>query len=59
MHTHTRVDETSYLLDRAITADAGGEKVEVEAVQDLARRAQSRPGCTLRSESRGCRNRPR
>ena len=40
MHTHTREDETLYLLEGAITAYVGGEKIEVEAVQDLARRAQ-------------------
>jgi quercetin dioxygenase-like cupin family protein len=39
MHTH-REDETLYLLEGAITAYVGGEKIEVEAVQDLARRAQ-------------------
>jgi uncharacterized cupin superfamily protein len=26
MHTHTREDETVYVLDGAITADVGGEK---------------------------------
>lgn len=31
MHTHTREDETLYLLDGAITAYVGGEKIEVEA----------------------------
>ena len=31
MHTHTREDETLYLLEGAITAYVGGEKIEVEA----------------------------
>jgi quercetin dioxygenase-like cupin family protein len=31
MHTHTREDETLYILEGAITAYVGGEKVEVEA----------------------------
>jgi len=31
MHTHTREDETLYLLDGAITAYVAGEKIEVEA----------------------------
>jgi quercetin dioxygenase-like cupin family protein len=31
MHTHTREDETLYILEGAITAHVGGEKVEVEA----------------------------
>lgn len=30
MHTHTREDETLYLLEGAITAYVGGEKIEVE-----------------------------
>ena len=30
MHTHTREDETRYLLEGAITAYVGGEKIEVE-----------------------------
>jgi len=31
IHTHTREDETLYLLEGAITAYVGGEKIEVEA----------------------------
>ena len=31
MHTHTREDETVYILDGAITAHVGGEKIDVEA----------------------------
>jgi quercetin dioxygenase-like cupin family protein len=31
MHTHTREDETLYILEGAITAYVGSEKVEVEA----------------------------
>ena len=31
MHTHTREDETVYVLDGTITAYVGGEKIEVEA----------------------------
>ena len=31
MHTHTREDETLYLLEGAITAYVGGEKIEVKA----------------------------
>ena len=31
MHTHTREDETLYLLEGAITAYVGGEEIEVEA----------------------------
>jgi quercetin dioxygenase-like cupin family protein len=31
MHTHTREDETLYLLEGAITAYVGGEKIDVEA----------------------------
>jgi quercetin dioxygenase-like cupin family protein len=31
MHTHTREDETVYVLDGAITVDVGGEKTDVEA----------------------------
>jgi quercetin dioxygenase-like cupin family protein len=31
MHTHTREDETLYILEGAITANVGGEKIEVEA----------------------------
>ena len=38
-HAHARGRDL-YLLEDAITADVGGEKIEVEAVQDLARRAQ-------------------
>lgn len=31
MHTHTREDETLYILDGAITAYVGGEKIDVQA----------------------------
>ena len=31
MHTHTREDETLYVLDGAITAYVGGQQIEVEA----------------------------
>jgi quercetin dioxygenase-like cupin family protein len=31
MHTHTREDETVYILDGTITAHVGGEKIDVEA----------------------------
>jgi quercetin dioxygenase-like cupin family protein len=31
MHTHTREDETLYIVEGAITAYVGGEKIEVEA----------------------------
>ena len=31
MHTHTREDETLYIVDGAITAYVGAQKIEVEA----------------------------
>ena len=31
MHTHTREDETVYVLDGTITAYVGGEKIEVQS----------------------------
>jgi quercetin dioxygenase-like cupin family protein len=31
MHTHIHEDETLYIVEGAITADVGGEKIEVDA----------------------------
>src|ERR671918_458069 len=50
MHTHTREDETLYLLEGAITAYVGGEKIEVEAGSYAALPKDVSHGFTVRSE---------
>jgi quercetin dioxygenase-like cupin family protein len=50
MHTHTREDETLYVLDGAITAYVGGEKIEVEAGSYAALPKNVPHGLTVRGE---------
>ena len=50
MHTHTREDETLYVLEGAITAYVGGEKIEVEAGSYAALPKNVPHGFTVRSE---------
>ena len=50
MHTHTREDETLYVLEGAITAYVGGEKIEVEAGSYAALPKDVPHGFTVRSE---------
>ena len=50
MHTHTREDETLYVLDGAITAYVGGEKIEVEAGSYAALPKNVPHGFSVRSE---------
>ena len=50
MHTHTREDETLYVLEGAITAYVGGEKIEVEAGSYAALPKNVPHGFTVRGE---------
>jgi quercetin dioxygenase-like cupin family protein len=50
IHTHTREDETLYVLDGAITAYVGGETVEVEAGSYAALPNNVPHGLTVRGE---------
>ena len=50
MHTHTREDETLYILEGAITAYVGDEKIEVEAGSYAALPKNVPHGFTVRSE---------
>ncbi len=50
LHTHTREDETLYVLEGAITAYVGGEKFEVEAGSYAALPKNVPHGLTVRGE---------
>jgi quercetin dioxygenase-like cupin family protein len=50
MHTHTREDETLYVVEGAITAYVDGEKIEVEAGSYAALPKNVPHGFTVRSE---------
>jgi quercetin dioxygenase-like cupin family protein len=50
IHTHTREDETLYVLDGAITAYVGGETFEVEAGSYAALPKDVPHGFTVRGE---------
>jgi quercetin dioxygenase-like cupin family protein len=50
MHTHTREDETLYVLDGAITAYVGDETIEVEAGSYAALPKNVPHGFSVRSE---------
>jgi quercetin dioxygenase-like cupin family protein len=50
LHTHTREDETVYVLDGAITAYVGGEKSEVEAGSYAALPKNVPHGVTVRGD---------
>src|ERR671910_2333638 len=50
LHTHTREDETLYVLDGAITAYVGDERIEVEAGSYAALPKNVPHGFTVRSE---------
>jgi quercetin dioxygenase-like cupin family protein len=50
LHTHTREDETVYVLEGAITAYVGGEKTEVEARSYAARPKNLPHGLTVRGD---------
>lgn len=50
MHTHTREDETVYVLDGAITVDVGGEKTDVEAGSYAALPKNLPHGLTVRGD---------
>lgn len=50
LHTHTREDETLYLLDGAITAYVGDQKFEVEAGSYAALPNNLRHGFSVRGE---------
>ena len=50
IHTHTREDETVYVLEGAITAYVGGEKIEVEAGSYAALPKNVPHGLTVRGE---------
>ena len=50
MHTHTREDETLYVLEGAITAYVGDEKIEVEAGSYAALPKNVPHGLTVRGE---------
>src|SRR3954447_21539167 len=50
MHTHTREDETLYIVEGAITAYVGGERIEVEAGSYAALPNNVPHGFTVRSE---------
>jgi quercetin dioxygenase-like cupin family protein len=50
MHTHTREDETLYILEGAITAYVGDETIEVEAGSYAALPKDVPHGFTVRSE---------
>ena len=49
-HTHTREDETLYIVEGAITAYVGDEKIEVEAGSYAALPKNVPHGFTVRSE---------
>ena len=49
-HTHTREDETLYVVEGAITAYVGGEKIEVKAGSYAALPKNVPHGFTVRSE---------
>jgi len=50
MHTHTREDETLYVVEGAITAYVGGEKIEVEAGSYAALPKNVPHGLTVRGQ---------
>ena len=50
IHTHTREDETIYVLEGAITAYVGDEKIEVEAGSYAALPKNVPHGLTVRGE---------
>jgi quercetin dioxygenase-like cupin family protein len=50
MHTHTREDETLYVVEGAITAYVGGETIEVEAGSYAALPKNVPHGFTVRGE---------
>src|SRR3954453_11615069 len=50
MHTHTREDETLYVVEGAITAYVGDEQIEVEAGSYAALPKNVSHGFTVRSE---------
>jgi quercetin dioxygenase-like cupin family protein len=50
MHTHTRGNETVYVLDGAITVDVGGEKTDVEAGSYAALPKNLPHGLTVRGD---------
>src|SRR3954467_14617331 len=50
LHTHTREDETLYVVEGAITAYVGGEEIEVEAGSYAALPKNVPHGFTVRSE---------
>ena len=50
IHTHTREDETLYVLEGAITAYVGDEKIEVEAGSYAALPKNVPHGLTVRGE---------
>src|SRR5215217_8807561 len=50
MHTHTREDETLYIVEGAITAYVGDEKIEVEAGSYAALPKNVPHGLTVRGE---------
>jgi len=50
IHTHTREDETIYVLEGAITAYVAGEKIEVEAGSYAALPNNVPHGLTVRGE---------
>ena len=50
MHTHTREDETLYVVEGAITAYVGGEQIEVKAGSYAALPKNVPHGFTVRSE---------
>ena len=50
MHTHTREDETLYILEGAITAYVGDEKIDVEAGSYAALPKNVPHGFTVRGE---------
>jgi quercetin dioxygenase-like cupin family protein len=53
MHTHTREDETSYVLEGAITAYVGSEKIDVEACSYAALPKNVPHGFAVRGEQVG------
>jgi quercetin dioxygenase-like cupin family protein len=50
MHTHTREDETLYIVEGAITAYVGGETIEVEAGSYAALPKNVPHGFTVRGD---------
>jgi quercetin dioxygenase-like cupin family protein len=50
VHTHTREDETLYVLDGAITAYVDGQRIEVEAGSYAALPKNMPHGLTVRGE---------